>query len=85
MFCVTANTTIKKGRGKVKCNNLSYHVVKNGPFVLNILNRHRAPISENAAWFVNNIWEIVRNMCELHHCEWKKVLAEEKGKLLCHA
>ena len=85
MFCVTTSTTLKKGRGKAKCKNLSYHVVKNGPFILNNPNRHWAPIGKNAAWFASKIGEIVRTMCELHHNEWKKVPAEEKAKLLCHA
>jgi hypothetical protein len=69
MFYVTASTALKKGRGMAKCKNLSYYVVKNGPFILNIPNRHRAPIGENATWFASKIGEIVRNMCELHHDE----------------
>ena len=85
MFCVTTSMTLKKGKGKAKCKNLSYQVIKNGPFVLNIPNRHRAPIGGNAAWFASKIGEIVRKMCKLHHGKWKKVPAEENAKLLCHA
>jgi hypothetical protein len=85
MFYVTASMALKKGRGKPKCKNLSYYVDKNGPLDLNIPNRHRAPIGKNAAWFASKIEEIVCNMCELHHGEWKMVPTEEKAKLLCHA
>ena len=69
MFSVTASMAIKKEMGKAKCMSLSYHVDKNGPLNLNIPNKHWAPIGNNAAWFVNKIREVVRNMCELHHDE----------------
>jgi uncharacterized protein YjdB len=55
MFYVTASTAVKKERGKAKCKNLSYYVVKNGPFVLNIRNRHWTLIGENVAWFASKI------------------------------
>ena len=84
MFCITATTSVRSVRGKAKCKKLSDHVIKHGPVVLNIPNRHRAPVGENASWFASKIGEIIRNMCELHHGEWKKVPAEENGKLLFH-
>jgi hypothetical protein len=61
-----------------KCTKLSNYVSKNGPFVLNIPNRHRAPIGKNCSWFASKIGELLRNMCELHHDEWKKVPVQEK-------
>ncbi|XP_059452041.1 uncharacterized protein LOC132182730 isoform X2 [Corylus avellana] len=80
----SSSTTVRRVRGKTKCKKLSDHVLKNGPIVLNIPNKHRAPIGENAAWFASKIGELVRNMCELHHDEWKKVPTAQKSKLLYH-
>ena len=69
MFCVTTSTTVRNVSNLLKCKKLSYHVLNNGPFVLNIPNRHWEPIGENATWFVSKIGEFVCNMCELHHSE----------------
>ena len=85
MYCVTASTAVKKGRGKAKCKNLSIYVDKNGPLKMNIPHNHRAPIGDNVAWFASKVGKIVHNICKLHHDEWSSVQAEEKARLLCHA
>lgn len=84
MFCLTASTSVRRVRGRNKCNKLNKMVAKHGPITLDIPARHRTPVGENASLFATKIGELVRNMCELHHDCWTEVPVDVKDALVNH-